>query len=80
MTFDPERYRAHIAPLKLTREQENELLDDLWKITEALVDQSFTSPTYPLQFALAYEAFDAVERALAVESEETATETEGETV
>lgn len=70
MTFDPERYRAHIAPLKLTHEQENELLSDLWKITEVLVDQSILSPTYPLQFAIACQAFDAVEQAIAVESEE----------
>jgi hypothetical protein len=75
MTFDLERYRAHIAPLNLTTQQEDELLRDLWSITEALVDQSFSSPTYPLQLAVACEAFDALEDAIAVESrKETKTE------
>ncbi|MBL6432026.1 MAG: hypothetical protein HPM95_16355 [Alphaproteobacteria bacterium] len=46
MTFDLERYRAHIA-LNLPREQEDELLRDLWSMTEALVDQSFTARLTP---------------------------------
>lgn len=76
MTFDLERYRAHIAPLNLTREQEDELLHDLWTMTEALLDQSIASPTYPLQFAIACEAFDALEEAIALESKETTTKEE----
>lgn len=71
MTFDLERYRAHIAPLKLTTEQEDELLRDLWAITEALVDQSLAaSPTYPQQLAIACNAFDAFEQAVAVQSDD----------
>ncbi len=68
MTFDLERYRAHIAPLNLTTQQEDELLRDLWTITETLVDQSLSAPFYPLQLSLAYDAFDALEQAIAVES------------
>lgn len=68
MTFDLEQYRAHVAPLKLGRAKEDELLRDLWKITEALVDQSISSPTYPLQLAIACEAFDSLEQAIALES------------
>jgi len=71
MTFDLERYRAHIAPLNLDKEQEDELLRDLWGMTEALVDQCFTSPTYPLQLAITKQAFDAIEEALALVSKET---------
>jgi hypothetical protein len=67
--LDCERYRAYIAPLGLSREQEDELLRDLWAITEALVEQSFaSSPTYPQQFANAANAFGALDRAVAVES------------
>ncbi|MEM6617577.1 MAG: hypothetical protein AAF619_13730 [Pseudomonadota bacterium] len=48
MTFDLERYRAHIAPLGLAREREDEALRDLWLITETLVDQALKHPeTYP---------------------------------
>lgn len=71
MTFDLERYRVHIAPLNLPKEQEDELLRDLWAMSEALVDQSFTSPTYPLQLAITMTAFDAIEEALALVSKET---------
>lgn len=71
MTFDLERYRAHVAPLGLSQAQENELLRDLWAITEALVDQSLAaSPTYPQQLAIACNAFDAFEQAVAVGSED----------
>lgn len=66
MTFDLERYRAYVAPLGFTREQEDELLRDLWAITETLVDQSLTSSTYPQQLAIACNAFDAFEQAVAV--------------
>lgn len=68
MTFNRDQYRDHIAPLKLPREQEDKLLDDLWALSEALVDQSLTSPFYPLQLALTSQAFDAVERAIVLES------------
>lgn len=76
MTFDRERYRAHIAPLKLTREKEDELLDDLWLVAEALYDLSPSAPTYPLQMSVAHQAFDALKQAIAVESGHTQTETE----
>lgn len=65
MTFDREQYRAHISPLKLTKQQEDDLLTELWNIAETLVDQSFSSPAYPLQLVIACEAFDAVEQAIA---------------
>ena len=71
MTFDLERYRTHIAPLNLPKDQEDELLRDLWAMSEALVDQSFASPTYPLQLAVTKTAFDAIEEALALVSTET---------
>lgn len=45
MTFDLEQYREHLAPLNLTIAQENEVHRDLWVITEALVDETITSPT-----------------------------------
>lgn len=71
MTFDLERYRAHVAPLKLIPEQEDELLRDLWAIMETLVDQSLAaSPTYPQQLDIACNAFDAFEQAVAVQSED----------
>lgn len=76
MTFNLERYRAYVAPLKLTREQEDELLKDLWAITEVLVDQSLSSPVYPLQLMIACDAFDALEQAIAVESKSTQIEEE----
>lgn len=71
MTFDRDKYRKHIAPLNLLPEQEDQLLDDLWALSEALVDQSLTSPFYPLQLAITCEAFDAVERAIVLESQNT---------
>ena len=73
MTFDLDRYRAHIAPLNLPKEQEDELLRDLWAMSEALVDQSFASPTYPLQLAITKSAFDAIEEALVLVSSDTTT-------
>ena len=76
MTFDLKRYRAHVAPLKLTREQEDDLLRDLWSITETLVDQSLCSPTYPQQLAIACAAFDAFNKAVAIGSDKTTTEEE----
>uniref|UniRef100_UPI003BAB55D5 hypothetical protein n=1 Tax=Stappia sp. TaxID=1870903 RepID=UPI003BAB55D5 len=76
MTFDLERYRAHIAPLNLDKAQEDELLRDLWCMTEALLDQCFTAPTYPLQLAITKQAFDAIEEALALVSKETEKEEE----
>ncbi|WP_417681658.1 hypothetical protein [Roseibium sp.] len=71
MTFDLERYRAHIAPLNLPREQEDEMLRDLWAMTEALIDLTIAAPTYPLQLAITKQAFDAIEEALALVSEGT---------
>lgn len=76
MTFDLERYRAHIAPLNLPKDQEDQLLRDLWAMSEALLDLTITAPTYPLQFALTKQAFDAIEEALALVSEETPRKTE----
>lgn len=70
MTFDLERYRAHIAPLNLPRDQEDELLRDLWAMSEALFDLTITAPTYPLQLAITKEAFDAIEEALALVSKD----------
>ncbi len=76
MTFDPQRYRAHLAPLELSREQEDQLLFDLWKLAEGLVDKELVSPTYPLQFTNVCQAFAAVEEAIAVESNTTPNEKE----
>lgn len=71
--FDAEHYRDYLAPLELTREQEDELLRDLWAVTETLVDQSFFDPFYPQQFAIAAGAFRALDEAVAVESKEAKT-------
>lgn len=68
--FDAEKYRAHLAPLELTHEQENALLHELWTIAETLVDQSFSSAIYPHQFTVAASAFNAVNDAVAVESKD----------
>lgn len=68
--LDCDEYRAYIAPLGLSREQEDELLRDLWAITETLVDQCFTSPTYPQQFTIAAYALRALDDAVAVRSQE----------
>ena len=73
MTFDLEQYRKHLAPLKLPKEQENAILDELWPLAEHLARASreaASNPLYPLQFALVAETFDAVERAIALESKE----------
>ena len=73
MTYDRERYRKHLAPLKLPIERENSILDELWPLAEHLARvsrEAATNPLYPLQFALVAEAFDAVERAIALESKE----------
>ncbi|MGD1888371.1 MAG: hypothetical protein ACFB01_14855 [Cohaesibacteraceae bacterium] len=71
MTFDLERYRSHVAPLGLSQAQEDELLRDLWAITETLVDQALTSPAnYPQHLAIACSAFDAFEQAVALGSED----------
>ncbi|TLP43440.1 hypothetical protein FDK21_17980 [Cohaesibacter sp. CAU 1516] len=78
MTYDRERYRKHLAPLKLTKKAEDTILDELWILTENLARQSRTAPLYPLQFALVAEAFDAVERAIALESKENTTTREEE--
>ncbi|EFL89427.1 conserved hypothetical protein [Ahrensia sp. R2A130] len=59
LALDYARYRAHVAPLNLSREQEDALLRDLWAITQTLLDQSFIAPTYPQQFAIAAQAFRA---------------------
>lgn len=64
--FDIEKYRAHLAPLELPKAQEDELLFELWKIAETLVDQSFSDPFYPHQFTAAANAFNAVNEAVAV--------------
>lgn len=76
MTFDRDKYRDHITPLNLPQKQEDQLLDDLWALSEALVDQSLSSPFYPLQLALTCEAFDAVEKAIVLESQHTPTKKE----
>lgn len=76
MTFDRDKYRNHVALLNLPQEQEDQLLDDLWALSEALVDQSLSSPFYPLQLALTCEAFDAVEKAIVLESQHTPTKKE----
>lgn len=68
--LDCDEYRAFIAPLGLSREQEDDLLRDLWAITETLVDQCFMSPTYPQQFAIASQAFRTLDYAVAIKSEE----------
>ncbi|MEQ8306913.1 MAG: hypothetical protein RIA09_10150 [Hoeflea sp.] len=68
--LDCEEYRRYIAPLGLSRKQEDDLLHDLWAITETLVDQCFTSPTYPQQFAIAAHAFRALDDAVALKSQE----------
>jgi hypothetical protein len=73
--FDLEDYRAYLAPLELPRETEDELLCDLWAIAEALVDQSFSDPLYPQQFAVAAGAFRALDDAIAVKSKEPAPNT-----
>lgn len=78
MTYDRERYRKHLAPLKLPEEQENILLDELWTLTDNLARQARTAPLYPLQFALVAETYDAIERAIELESKENATEREKE--
>lgn len=71
--FDAEQYRDYLAPLELSREQEDELLRDLWAITETLVDQSFSDPLYPQQFAIAAGAFRALDEAVALASKEAKT-------
>lgn len=76
MTFDRERYRGHLAPLKLSQDQEDDLLDDLWSISETLVDQSLCSPTYPLHLAIADSAFRALDEAIAVHSQSEAEDEE----
>ena len=38
VAFDPDDYRADLAELKLTRAQEEELLQTLWTIMSAFVD------------------------------------------
>lgn len=70
MTYDRESYRKHLAPLKLPKDQENIILDELWTLTDNLARQARTAPLYPLQFALVSETFDAIERAIALESKE----------
>ncbi len=64
--FDTEKYRAHLAPLELPKAQEDELLFELWKIAETLVDQSFSDPFYPHQAIVAANAFNAVNEAVGI--------------
>lgn len=40
--FDPERYRADLAELSLTPEQETELLGCLWSIMRSFVELGFS--------------------------------------
>jgi len=68
MTFDPERYRADLKPLNLPREQEDQLIADLWQITQVLYDSLDDPHFYPLHLAIANEAFDAVAKAIEVQS------------
>lgn len=70
MPFDKEKYRAHLTPLNLSKDKEDQMLDDLWRMSEALVDMSITSPLYPLQFALTKSVFDSVEETIALESKD----------
>lgn len=78
MTYDRERYRKHLAPLNLPKDNEDQLLDQLWAFANDLARQSCTLPTYPLQFALAAETFEAIEQAIALASSNTETQTEKE--
>lgn len=43
LTLDVERYRGDLAELKLTPEQERELLETLWGMMAAFVDLGFSS-------------------------------------
>ncbi|AEI93880.1 hypothetical protein RLO149_c018920 [Roseobacter litoralis Och 149] len=40
MTYDPEKYRASLAHRNLPKDQEDATLDDLWSISQTLVDRA----------------------------------------
>jgi len=66
MTFDPERYRADLAPLNLPKDKEDELLADLWKVIEILFDHLDDPNFYPLHLAVAENVVDSLDEAIAV--------------
>lgn len=41
LTFDPEKYRAHLEEFEFTEAQQNELLETLWYILRTFVDIGF---------------------------------------
>ncbi len=41
LSLDPERYRQHLEGMELNTEQENELLQILWKIMSTMADIGF---------------------------------------
>ena len=76
MTFDLERYRSELAPLRLSQEQEDELLSDLWTIAQIAFDQLEDPEFFPLHCQLAQGTIDAIEAELEVESRKQSAETE----
>ncbi|MEO0797535.1 MAG: hypothetical protein AAFX93_20490 [Verrucomicrobiota bacterium] len=68
MNFDLERYRADLAPLNLSRDKEDQLIQDLWQIVQVLYDNLGDPNFYPLHLAIANEAFDALAKAIEVQS------------
>lgn len=68
MSLDIERYRGELAQFNLTKEQEDALITDLWKIMETLVEQIQNPTFYPLYSAITKEAIDSLEDAIRVES------------
>lgn len=70
MTFDPERYRADLAPLNLPKDKEDELLTDLWKVIEVLFDHLDDPDFYPLHLSVAQNVVDSLEEAIELALEE----------
>ena len=48
LRLDVERYRAHLEDLDLTEEQAAEVLQTLWAIVEAFVDEAFGVDSFSL--------------------------------
>ena len=48
LQLDVERYRAHLEGLDLTEEQAAEVLQTLWGIAEAFVDEAFGVDSFSL--------------------------------
>lgn len=48
LRLDVERYRAHLAGLDLTGEQAAEVLQTLWGIVQAFVDEAFGMDSFSL--------------------------------